>query len=64
VSVRAKQYGNLSQAVQQLTKGITQRVWAHMRVIAGTVYLLALAVWCGIEDLFSSSRIQRSYKTP
>jgi hypothetical protein len=56
--------GNQHMTFQQLIKSITRRVWGHMRVIAGTVYLLALAVWCGLEDIFSSNRIHRSYKTP
>jgi len=54
--------GNQHTIIQQLTKGITQRVRTHMRVIAGTVYLLALAVWCGLEDIFSSNCVHRSFK--
>jgi hypothetical protein len=34
-----------------------------MRVIAATVYLVSLAIWCSVVDVFSSNRLHRSYKT-
>jgi hypothetical protein len=33
-----------------------------MRVIAGTIYLLALAMRYGIQDMVTSSRLLRGYK--
>jgi hypothetical protein len=34
-----------------------------MRVFAGAIYLLALAVWYGVVDQVASNRLTGSYKT-